>query len=87
MLKWTGDPEVLRRIAEDDEFSVLESSPMTFDQIPAAAAVFLDANTLVYHFTNHPIFGPACTQLVKRIEHQHLSGFISTHVLARSPIA
>ena len=25
MLKWTGDPEVLRRIAEDDEFSVLES--------------------------------------------------------------
>jgi hypothetical protein len=27
---------------------------MTFAQIPAAAAVFLDANTLVYHFTNHP---------------------------------
>jgi predicted DNA-binding antitoxin AbrB/MazE fold protein len=25
MLTWTGDPEVLRRIAEDDEFSVLES--------------------------------------------------------------
>jgi hypothetical protein len=25
MLKWTGDPEVLRRIAEDDEFRVLES--------------------------------------------------------------
>ena len=24
LLKWTGDPEVLRRIAEDDEFSVLE---------------------------------------------------------------
>ena len=39
---------------------------MTFAQIPAAAAVFLDANTLVYHFTNHPTFGPACTQLVKR---------------------
>ena len=43
---------------------------MTFAQIPAATAVFLDANTLVYHFTNHPTFGPACTQLVKRIEHQ-----------------
>ena len=26
MLKWTGDPEVLRRITEDDEFSVLEST-------------------------------------------------------------
>ena len=25
MLKWTGDPELLRRIAEDDEFSILES--------------------------------------------------------------
>ena len=25
MLPWTGDPEVLHRIAEDDEFSILES--------------------------------------------------------------
>ena len=25
-IKWTGDPEVLRRIAEDPEFGVLESS-------------------------------------------------------------
>ena len=25
MLKWTGDPEVLRRIAEEDEFGMLES--------------------------------------------------------------
>jgi predicted DNA-binding antitoxin AbrB/MazE fold protein len=24
MVKWTGDPEVLRRIAEDDEFGILE---------------------------------------------------------------
>ncbi len=55
---------------------------MTYAQIPAASAVFLDANTLVYHFTNHPTFGSACTQLVKRIEHQHLTGFISTHVLS-----
>jgi predicted nucleic acid-binding protein len=54
---------------------------MTFAQIPAAAAVFLDANTLVYHFTSHPTFGSACSQLVKRIGHQHLNGFISTHVL------
>ncbi len=55
---------------------------MTFAQIPAGTAVFVDANTLVYHFTNHPTFGPACTQLVKRIEHQNLAGFISTHVLS-----
>jgi predicted DNA-binding antitoxin AbrB/MazE fold protein len=25
LLKWTGDPELLRRIAEDDEFGILES--------------------------------------------------------------
>ena len=25
MLPWTGDPEVLRRLAEDDEFGILES--------------------------------------------------------------
>jgi predicted DNA-binding antitoxin AbrB/MazE fold protein len=25
LLRWTGDPEVLRHIAEDDEFSGLES--------------------------------------------------------------
>jgi predicted DNA-binding antitoxin AbrB/MazE fold protein len=25
LMGWTGDPEILRKIAEDDEFSVLES--------------------------------------------------------------
>lgn len=25
LLKWVGDPKVLRRIAEDDEFGILES--------------------------------------------------------------
>lgn len=25
MLPWTGDPEILRRVAEDDEFGILES--------------------------------------------------------------
>jgi predicted DNA-binding antitoxin AbrB/MazE fold protein len=25
MLQWTGDPEVLRSIAEEDEFGILES--------------------------------------------------------------
>ncbi|MGO8751129.1 MAG: antitoxin family protein [Thermoguttaceae bacterium] len=25
MLRWTGDPETLRRIAEDPEFGILES--------------------------------------------------------------
>jgi predicted DNA-binding antitoxin AbrB/MazE fold protein len=25
MMPWTGDPEVLRRIAEDDEFGIMEA--------------------------------------------------------------
>lgn len=25
LLRWTGDPAVLRRLAEDDEFSILEA--------------------------------------------------------------
>jgi predicted DNA-binding antitoxin AbrB/MazE fold protein len=26
LLKWTGDPALLRRMAEDDEFGILEAS-------------------------------------------------------------
>jgi predicted nucleic acid-binding protein len=54
---------------------------MTFADIPQGAAVFLDANSLVYHFSNEPKYGAACTQLVKQVELKKLSGFISTHVL------
>jgi predicted nucleic acid-binding protein len=45
-------------------------------------AVFLDANSLVYHFTNDPTYGAACTQLIKRVEQQQLQGYTSAHVLA-----
>jgi predicted nucleic acid-binding protein len=44
--------------------------------------VFVDANTLIYHFGPHPTFGAACKQLVGRIENQDLFGFTSTHTLA-----
>lgn len=55
---------------------------MTFADLPASAAVFVDANTLVYHFQPHPVSGPLCTALVKRIELAELTGFTSTHVLS-----
>ena len=55
---------------------------MTCADLPAGAAVFVDANTLVYHFQPHPVLGPACTALVERIERQDLVGFTSTHVLS-----
>jgi hypothetical protein len=25
LIRWTGDPEILRQIAEDDEFGILEA--------------------------------------------------------------
>jgi hypothetical protein len=60
---------------------------MTFAQIPAGGAVFLDANTLVYHFSAHPNYGAVCTQLVERIEQQDLQGFTSAHVLPEGRVA
>jgi predicted nucleic acid-binding protein len=55
---------------------------MTFAQIPTGASVFLDANTLVYHFTKDGQYGPACAQLIQRVEQQDVRGFASTHGLA-----
>jgi predicted nucleic acid-binding protein len=55
---------------------------MTFDDLLAGESVFLDANTLVYHFQPHPTFGPAATQLFQRIQRQDLSGFSTSHVYA-----
>lgn len=55
---------------------------MTFDDIPAGSAVFLDSNTLIFHFTTHPKLSAPCTRLLDRIEQQDLQGFCSAHVLA-----
>src|SRR5262245_12722688 len=57
---------------------------MIFTDLPAGAAVFVDANTLVYRFSLHPQFGPPCTDLLERIERQELSGYTSTHVLSET---
>jgi hypothetical protein len=46
---------------------------MTFDDIPAGADVFLDANTLVYHFIAEPTIGAACTLLLERIERREVN--------------
>ncbi len=54
---------------------------MTFEDIPAGSAVFLDGNVLVYHFVPDPVFGPPCRDLLERISQQNISGFTSAHVL------
>jgi predicted nucleic acid-binding protein len=55
---------------------------VTFDNLPAGAAVFTDANCLVYEATADPTYGAACKRLLERIAKQELTGFTSAHVLA-----
>jgi predicted nucleic acid-binding protein len=55
---------------------------MTFADLQLGDLIFLDANTLIYHFVNHPKYGAACTALVERIEHKEIQGFTSSHCLA-----
>jgi predicted nucleic acid-binding protein len=55
---------------------------MTFADLAAGDAVFVDANTFTYHFQPHPVWGPPCTDLLRRIENQEVAGFTSTHVLS-----
>jgi len=54
---------------------------MSFAAIAAGSSVFLDANILVYHFTNEPNYGAACTELIRRIEQSQIRGFVSADVL------
>lgn len=57
---------------------------MTFADLPQAAEVFLDANPLVFHFTSHPVLGPACSALIERVQRGEIRAFTSTHVLAEA---
>ncbi|HWG45321.1 MAG TPA: type II toxin-antitoxin system VapC family toxin [Gemmataceae bacterium] len=57
---------------------------MIFTDLPAGARVFVDANTLVYHFSRHPRFGATCTDLMGRIERGELSGVTTTHILGET---
>jgi predicted nucleic acid-binding protein len=54
---------------------------MTFADLVAGEAIFLDANPFVYHFVADPRFGAACGQLLQRVENQEIAGLTSTHVL------
>jgi predicted nucleic acid-binding protein len=54
---------------------------MTFAGIPAGAAVFVDANTFIYHFTADVVYGAACTALLDRIDNLDIEGITSAHVL------
>lgn len=55
---------------------------MIFADLGDGSPIFVDANTLIYHFAPHPILGPPCHQLLQRIERQEILGFTSTHILS-----
>jgi hypothetical protein len=57
---------------------------MTFADLPTGDAVFVDANTFLYQVGPDPILGPACRQLLQRIENQDLLGFTSVHSWPKS---
>jgi hypothetical protein len=54
---------------------------MIFADLQLGDAVFLDANTFIYHSAPDPVLGPPCSQLLQRIENQELLGFTSLHLL------
>jgi predicted nucleic acid-binding protein len=56
---------------------------MTFNQIPANASVFIDANIFIYYFTPDPVLGPECRLLMERlVKFQDFLAFTSTHILS-----
>ncbi len=55
---------------------------MTFPTIPNNSRVFLDANTLIYHFTNDPTYGAASSALFLRIAQRKLEGVVSADVVS-----
>ncbi len=57
---------------------------MSFADLAAGSAPFLDANIFVYHVSLHPQWGAACSELLERIERQELQGFTSTHVVSEA---
>jgi predicted nucleic acid-binding protein len=57
---------------------------MIFADLLPGESVFLDANTLIYHFGAHTTFGAASSQLLQRVENQEFLGFTSTQVLGEA---
>ena len=55
---------------------------MTFDAISSGMVVFVDANPLLYYFTAHPRYGPACQELLDRIENKDITGITSAYALS-----
>ncbi|MGO9112833.1 MAG: type II toxin-antitoxin system VapC family toxin [Thermoguttaceae bacterium] len=57
---------------------------MIFADIPSGAAVFIDANSIIYHFVSEPTYGAASTKLLERLESNEIEGWLTPHILAEA---
>lgn len=55
---------------------------MIYSDLPAGAAVFVDASVFIHHFEPNPIFGPPSTDFLERIENQEIAGVTTTHIIS-----
>jgi predicted nucleic acid-binding protein len=55
--------------------------PLTFADIPAGVAVFIDANPFVYYFEPDPVLSSACGDLLQRVENDEIEGYTSAQIL------
>lgn len=55
---------------------------MKLADVPAGAAIFVDANTFVYAFAPDPSLGPPCFEFLQRIAQGDLAGFTSSLVMS-----
>lgn len=54
---------------------------MTFADVVAGTAVFVDANILLLAITHDPTHGTACAEFLDRVENQEILAMTSTHTL------
>jgi predicted nucleic acid-binding protein len=55
---------------------------MIYSDLPAGAAVFVDASPFIHHFEPNALFGPAATEFLERVENQEITGFCTTHIIS-----
>jgi predicted nucleic acid-binding protein len=55
---------------------------MIYADLPAGATVFVDAGVFIHHFEPNPLYGPAATQFLERIENQEINGLTATHLVS-----
>jgi predicted nucleic acid-binding protein len=53
-----------------------------YSDLPAGAAVFVDAGVFIHHFEPNAVFGPAATEFLERIENQEITGITTTHIVS-----